>query len=224
MDNPRCLPASCGDCLFSLRSALCISLVLHVLVVVLPVLDGGLHSGAGNITKRLSVLLVQDDNPLAPVVYAAADGAAGERLPGNERPARVPSNLRSTPGKQGKIKNAKVNQASGVDESTVFPGEADAAAYRLVLGRSASRLIAAANLPALPLGEIVFVLERQHGQVRPELFLSSRSAAIDSVERLLEIMHIAVAQTPLPPAWGGGRFRLSLRLQVLPNQSAPGSG
>lgn len=223
MDNPRCLPASCGDCLFCLRNTLCISLVLHVLLFVLPIHDWAPHSGAGSIKNRLPVFLVREDIPEMPGVFSAAGSPVRESLPRHERLRRGASNLRSTPQKLEKRKSANRHEVSRVDESTVFPDGADAAAYRLAVGRSASRLIAAANLSSLSPGEIVFVLHRQPGQVHPTLLLSSQSAAMISAERLLEIMRVAVEQTPLPPAWGG-RFRFSLRLQVLPNQSAPGSG
>lgn len=222
MDNPRCLPASCGDCLFRLRNALGISLALHALVIVLPGLGWRQFSGPES-AARMSITLVRDENPEVPVVFARADTPGAERVSGHARQERGPTDLRSTLEKPEKRKEAKSHEVSDADEPGMFPDGADVAAYRMALGRSASRLIAAANLSSLSPGEIVFVLHRQPGQVHPTLLLSSQSAAMISAERLLEIMRVAVEQTPLPPAWDG-RFRFSLRLQVLPNQSAPGSG
>lgn len=223
MDNPRCLPASCGDRLFCLRNALCISLALHVLVIALPGLGWSQYSGSESVA-RMSITLVREDIPAVPVVFAKADTPGAERVSGHARQERAPANLRSTLEKLEKRKEAKSHEISDADESGVFPDGADVAAYRLALGRSASRLIAAANLSGLSPGEIVFVLHRQPGQFHPELFLSPQSASLISSESLLEIMRLAVEQTPLPSAWGGRRFSFSLHLQVLPNQSAPGSG
>lgn len=223
MDNPRCLPASCGDCLFRLRNALGISLALHALVIALPGLGRSQFSGPES-AARMSITLVREENPEVPVGFARADTLDAERVFGHARQERSPTDLRSTLEKPEKRKEAKSDEISDTDESSMFPDGADVAAYRLALGRSASRLIAAANLSGLSPGEIVFVLQRQPGQFRPELFLSPQSASLISSESLLEIMRVAVEQTPLPSAWGGRRFRLSLHLQVLPNQSAPGSG
>lgn len=220
MDNPRCLPVSCGDCLFCLRNALCISLALHALVLVLPEFDWTQHSGQEN-KLQMSVTLAREEIREVPVVLA---GPVAESLSGHARLEQVSRDLRSTLEKPEKWKEAKAHEISGVDEPEILPDGADVAAYRLALGRSASRLIGAANLEAVAYGEIVFLLQRQPGQTHPDLFLSPQSAAMISVERLLEIMRVAVEQTPLPPAWSGLGFRLALHLQVLPNQSVSGSG
>ena len=220
MDSPRCLPASCGDCLFSLRNALGISLALHALVLVLPEFDWTQHSGPESMA-RMSVTLAREEIRAVPVVLA---GTGAESLSGHAMLEQVATDLRSTLERPGKRKEAKAHGISGADEPAILPDGADVAAYRLALGRSASRLIAAANLVAIAHGEVVFVLQRQSDQVHPDLFLSSQSAPTMPAERLLDIMRIAVEETPLPPEWGGRRFRLALHLQVLPNQSVSGSG
>lgn len=220
MDSPRCLPASCGDCLFRLRKALGISLALHALVLVLPEFDWTQNSGKESMA-RMSVTLAQKEIREMPVVLA---GRGAESLSGHARLAQVSTDLRSTLKRSGKRKEAKAHEISGAEEPTILPDGADVVAYRLALGRSASRLIAAANLEAMAHGEIVFVLQRQADQVHPDLHLFSQSVATIPAERLLDIMRVAVDETPLPPEWGGRRFRLALYLQVLPNQSVFGSG
>lgn len=223
MTNPRCLNASRGDSFLCLRNALCISLALHLFVMVLPVLERVQYSGLAS-TKRMSVALVRKDIPEVPVVLAAADRPAVKSLPGHAGEGAVQPSLRSTPGKPGKRKRAAQQEISGADEFSVLPDGADVAAYRLALGYSASRLIAAASVRVTASGDVTFVLHGQPGQAHPRLFLTNHSIALESAESLLEIMRIAVEQTPLPAGWSGRRFRLSLRLQVVPIQSASGSG
>lgn len=206
-----------------LRNALCVSLAVHLLVIALPVLERTQHSGPGS-AKRLSVALKGKDIAKMPVVLAAVDRPAVQSLPSHAGAGAVPPSLRSTPGKPGKRKRAAQQEISGEDESAVLPDGADVAAYRLALGRSASPLIAAADVRVPAPAEIMFVLHGEPGQSYPRLFLSTHSIALASAESLLEIMRIAVEQTPLPAGWSGRRFRLSLRLQVVPIQSASGSG
>jgi hypothetical protein len=124
--------------------------------------------------------------------------------------------------------NARIRAANAAD-----PAESDAelliidmmeaAEYRLDLARTLVRLRSGDASQPVSAGEVFLELIGSQGAVVPALRVSAFSVLRPENERWHMLMLTAVEQTPIPAAWSGRPFKLSLKLLVAPIQSAEGS-